>query len=176
MYNLCFWPTSYRSEMPMTPLLGFLPDLRETLPYIHSLWKNTGEEPGEERSYPVRRVLLEGGSAPVESGRITLPVWMCLTTGSSPSPTEASLYRHDQTFNSIFRFSPFSRELWGGGEGFAENFKLQIMAWSFWWPVLIQEPFRSPPGVASLEKDTPITQVITSFRSSVSGTEVKDQY
>lgn len=35
--------------------------------------------------------------------------------GSSPSPTEASLYRHDQTFNSIFRFSPFSRELWGEG-------------------------------------------------------------
>ena len=53
----------------------------------------------------------------MESGRITLPVWMCLPTGSSPNPTEASPYRHDQTFNSIFRFSPFSKEVcvWGGG-------------------------------------------------------------
>ena len=55
------------------------------------------------------RVLRAGGSAGMESGHITLPVWMCLPTGSSPNPTEASLYRHDQTFNSIFRCSPFSR-------------------------------------------------------------------
>ena len=122
------------------------------------------------------RVLRAGGSAGMESGRITLPVWMCLPTGSSPNPTEASLHRHDQTFNSIFRFSPFSREGGGAGEEFAENFKLQIMAWSSWWPVLIQEPFRSPPRVALLEKNTPITQVITSFRSPVSGTEIKNQY
>ena len=30
---------------------------------------------------------------------------------------EASLYRHDQTFNSIFRFSPFSKEVCVVGEG-----------------------------------------------------------
>lgn len=67
----------------------------------------------------------------MESGRITLPVWMCLPTGSSPNPTEASPYRHDQTFNSTFRFSPFSKEVCVGGVG-GERGLLKISSFKSW--------------------------------------------
>lgn len=68
--------------------------------------------------------------------------------------------------NSIFSTSLFSRE-WGFT---ADNPKLLIMAVSFRWPALIQEPTRSH---LIRTKDPPITQEITNF--PVSGTRVKEQ-
>ena len=96
----------------MTPLLGFLQTSGK-----HFLTFTVNERTQGNSLVKKGPVLRAGGSAPMESGRIILPAWMCLPTGSSPNPTEASLYRHDQTFNSIFRFSPFSKEVCVVGEG-----------------------------------------------------------
>ena len=62
---------------------------------------------------------------------------------------KASSRRHDR---SLTPFKPFSllKSLGGG----AENSSLIILAWSFWWSVLTQEPSSSSSRIISIEQKT----------------------
>lgn len=64
---------------------------------------------------------------------------------------EASSHTHDWLLTP-FSTLIFSQENGGGSE--AENYKLPIIAWSFRWQYLTQEPSRSPLRVTSLEQKT----------------------
>ena len=62
---------------------------------------------------------------------------------------EASWHRHDQLLTS-FPAPASSLE----DEGGAENAKLLIIGWSFWWPAPIQEPPGARSGGTSVEQNT----------------------
>ena len=64
---------------------------------------------------------------------------------------EASSHKHDWLLTP-FSMLIFSQENRGGSE--AENYKFPIIAWSFRWQDLTQEPSRSPLRVTSLEQKT----------------------
>lgn len=84
MYNFCFWPTSYRSEMPADPLLGFLPDpqmlLRPPQFMKEHRWRAWWRKVLSGQKGPARRRLCSRGVWGASPS-----VWMCLTTGSSPA-------------------------------------------------------------------------------------------
>ena len=94
-YHLCFWPTSYRSEVTMTPSLGsinllkWITDPRGTL-MSTSLWKDmikdTDEQPDKEiHRAGSGRVLNIGASVPMELRCVTLPVWCVYQPENSPN-------------------------------------------------------------------------------------------
>lgn len=120
------------------------------------------------------------------------PLSTCSPLESSPNPALWQLYRGFITqawsiSNGISSLSP--KVLWGTRSR-AENSKLLTVSWSFWWPVLIQEPTQ---GHLTRTKDTSITvmsgtsardqmldhkmlPVFVSLGSSVPGTRGGDQY
>ena len=57
----------------------------------------------------------------------------------------------------------------------AENSKLLLRAWSFWWSTPIQVLFRSPPKLPRGTKMTAINQEVPRNLGTLSGTRTKDQ-
>ena len=108
-------------------------------------------------------------------------IWVCALLNSSLNPCisrtfmEASSYRHDQL---LIPFSALFSSLEDGG------LRLKIlnitMTWFFWWPGPMQESFRGPHGVASVEQKALLVvwslRKLQGFRSPESemGSKTKD--
>ena len=137
--------------------------------------KDTGEQPDEE----VHRQGLEGSQA---RELLSWWSWGVLPTQHMGSLTrklleshilgifvEASSHKHDWSLSQSPGPLPFLGER-------AESSKLLVMTLSFWWPAPVLKLSKSPPRVTPLNRRHSYHPGNSKgFRSSVSGTRVKDQ-
>lgn len=142
--HLCSWPTGYRSEVSITPSLGLIHLLKQFTELwgifmltilLKAIIRDTDEHP--DRRY----VCGKGHRASMTSPGTST----CSTTQTFSEPcTLGMLWRLDHVSKvNQLHFQPFTllKRIRGG----AKNSKLLIMAWSFWWQALIQEPDSESP-------------------------------
>ena len=166
---LSFCPTGYRSEVPTTPspevinLLERLTELREA-PMLTSSLRNMVKDTDEHPDGRDTQRCAGSGGAPMlsrchpPSTSTCSPNLGALWTPYFGDFMEVSSHRHNPSLPPFSALLPYREN--GGRAG---NSKLLIIARSFWWPALIQEPTQSH---LIRTKYTPITQEFQGFRES----------
>ena len=121
------------------------------LPVFHKrlwwrIWMSTQkEETQRDAKWKGAELPLPSGASHPLTTSTCSPSWNLIKSHTLGSFMWASSRRHDQSWIHFQPLSPLRRK-----GGWAENSKLLISDWSFWWPT----PSRSPPRLTSLEPKT----------------------
>ena len=121
--------------------------------------QDTGEQPDEEiQKASCGRSLTAGASVLAELGCTNLSAWGCVHQLGRTLNSTLGIFMDASSRGPYLSWTQSAAHLpVQSVDGEAESSKLLTMAWSFWCSAPILKPPRTPPGVTSLEQNTPLS-------------------